>query len=244
MTINRELLLPLILLILLGAACLYLPVKYFGDYRYYSELDSSGIKTDGTIINRGILLDGKFTSIDKTEPSDRQLFKIEYNSINTEKRVCDLSVSKKVFDTHPLNDRLEILYLESDNKKCFIPENVHSMYLLSLILNCFGFLFILIFIAFAFFIYNSFKKRKNPVNLSSEFLSPRENILCPECGNVMVEGYIPGVGGINWRERNEPVGLPNMITGLPGTIFWRKRPILHAFNCKQCAVVTFKYKKK
>lgn len=244
MTINRDLLLPLILLFLLGAASFYLPVKYFEDYRFYSELKRSGMETGGIIVNKGIMADGEFSVTDSTEPSDRQLFKIEYNSVNNLKEVCDTSVSRAVFDKHSTGNRLNIVYLESDKRTCFLPENVDSLYLLSLIVNLFGLLFILIFIAAAVFIYKSFKKRKNPVILSTEFSITGEQILCPECGNKMTEGYIPGVGGINWRERMGPVGLPNILTGLPGTVYWRKRPVLHAFNCKQCAVVTFKYIKK
>ena len=30
---------------------------------------------------------------------------------------------------------------------------------------------------------------------------------------------------------------------LPGTTFWVKRPLLHAFNCKDCEIITFKYGK-
>jgi hypothetical protein len=72
----------------------------------------------------------------------------------------------------------------------------------------------------------------------------KEKLKCPECGSIMAEGYIPGVGGINWRERNDPIGLPTILSGLPGTTYWFKRPILHAFNCKECGVVTFRYVKK
>ena len=240
MSNKRELVLPILLLVLLGTVSLYVPVKYLGDFLFYRSLKANGIRTTAEITDKGIIRAGKFVQARDSSASDRHVFKLIYISLNNEEQVCDAVVSKNLYDSSSVSDTIEVVYSKSESNKCLLPENAQSLYLLSLVTICFGALFLLIFLALAFHIYKSFKRRDNPVKLSTGF---SDKIVCPECGSEMAEGYIPGVGGINWRERNAPIGLPNMLTGLPGTIFWVKRPILHAFNCRNCRVVTFRYGK-
>ena len=243
MLLKKELIFPLILLLLLAAVSMYLPVKYLGDYFFYRSLNKKGIKTEAVIKEKGILADGKFLFSGQTRPSDHHLLKFEYITESKEPAICECAVSKNVYDSSLIGGRSDIVSSETAAGKCYLPENARSLYIFSVIILSFGLVFLIIFAAVAVHIYRSFKKRKIPVKLSTKFSLTNE-LFCPECGSRMIEGYIPGVGGINWRERNEPVGLPNMLTGLPGTVFWNKRPILHAFNCKECGVITFKYNKK
>lgn len=66
---------------------------------------------------------------------------------------------------------------------------------------------------------------------------------CPTCKSIMEDGYIPIVGGIHWRRKGQRVGLPSMLTGLPGTVWWNpfRRPKLPAYHCPKCKIIIFVY---
>ena len=244
MTIKKELVLPLILLLLIGTASLYITGKYLGDLLFYHNLTTNGVLTSSVITGK-VIKDDKVTAAAGSNPASKShILKLSYTTPDNNNQDCDAVVSKNVYERSSINNSIEVLYLKDENKKCYLSENAQGFYILNLFAVCFGAVFLLIFLLLALYIYKSFKKRDYHVKLSTEFSVSKDKILCPECGGEMSEGYIPGVGGINWRDREEPVGLPNMLTGLPGTIFWFKRPILHAFNCNKCRVVTFKYGKK
>lgn len=68
-----------------------------------------------------------------------------------------------------------------------------------------------------------------------------KRLTCPECGGEMAEGYLALLAGLHWREPGEPIGVPHALSGLPGTVGWRARPRLHAFRCRACDIITFKY---
>ena len=241
---KKEFALPLILLLLVGMASLYITVKYLGDFLYYNNLTKNGVFTTSVISGKEIIDVKESAATGSSSASNSHILKLSYTTPDNKNQPCKAVVSKNVYERSSINNSIEVVYLEDDNKRCYLTENAQGLYILNLLAVCFGAVFLLIFLLLALYIYKSFKKRDYPVKLSTEFSVSKDKIVCPECGCEMSEGYIPGVGGINWRERQEPVGLPNMLTGLPGTIFWFKRPILHAFNCKKCSVVTFMYGKK
>ena len=64
---------------------------------------------------------------------------------------------------------------------------------------------------------------------------------CPRCAKPMDEGVLVPMSGVHWRARNEPIGLPSALGGLPGTFRWGGRARLHAFRCEPCQVATFRY---
>lgn len=67
---------------------------------------------------------------------------------------------------------------------------------------------------------------------------------CLRCARPMGEGYLPLLSGIHWRELGDPVGIPTVFGGLPGTVrWWGARPMAHAFRCESCEVVLFRYGK-
>ena len=102
----------------------------------------------------------------------------------------------------------------------------------------------LIFLGFSYYVYRSFRKPDRPLPLTTHMDVDKNSVLCPRCGSKMNEGYMPTIGGVSWRDRNEAVGIPTIFSGLPGTTFWVKRPMLHAFHCEKCNIITFKYGKK
>ncbi len=59
----------------------------------------------------------------------------------------------------------------------------------------------------------------------------------------MEEGYIPVVCGINWRRKDQKIGLPTIFTGLPGTVWWNpfKRPNLPGYHCPKYHIIIFLY---
>jgi hypothetical protein len=68
-----------------------------------------------------------------------------------------------------------------------------------------------------------------------------DSVRCPSCGGAMDEGYLPLLAGTHWRRLGEPIGLPHALGGLPGTVGWRGRPLVHAFRCAGCEILTFQY---
>jgi hypothetical protein len=68
-----------------------------------------------------------------------------------------------------------------------------------------------------------------------------DTIMCPSCGGKMAEGTLVLLAGLHWREPGQPIGLPHALGGLPGTVGWRGRPLLHAFRCSRCEVLTAQY---
>ena len=71
----------------------------------------------------------------------------------------------------------------------------------------------------------------------------RRELPCPRCGATMGEGYLPLLAPLHGREPGQPVGLPTVFTGLPGTVGWSGRPRVHADRCASCEVVTLRYGK-
>lgn len=239
-----ELAISIILLLILGTFSIYIQAKYLGNFMYYREIVHSGLSADAVITNKEILNDGRPLENDSWIPAERLYFDAEYSTVDNNPGMCRINVSKTVYNSYSVNDKLVIVYLKSKPGVCYLQGSAEGLYFSSMVLVVFGIISLLIFIAFAYHVYKSFKKTGKPVSLTTKFEGDRANVICPECGSPMDEGYIPGVGGINWRDRGDPIGLPTMISGLPGTVFWFKRPLLHAFNCKQCALVVFKYRKK
>lgn len=242
MLIRKELLIPFILLVIVGALSFYTTFKYLGDYLHYNNLQKNGIVTLAVIIDKGIYEDGSIIYPENTVASDSHVLKLRYLSNSSNDNICEAVVSKNIYDRFKLKNEIRVLH-ESSAARCYLPQNLKGLYIISIAGLSFGVIFLLIFLLLAIYIYKSFRKVRSPIKLSTEISVAKDKIICPECLIEMEEGYIPGVGGINWRKRKDPIGLPNMLTGLPGTVFWFKRPILHAFKCKKCSVVIFKYGK-
>lgn len=66
-------------------------------------------------------------------------------------------------------------------------------------------------------------------------------VVCPRCGAAMREGYLPLLAPIHWRDPGDPIGLPTVFTGLPGTVGWRGRARVAAFRCAPCGIVTLRH---
>lgn len=214
---------------------------YAGKFYRIHKLSSEGVNTMGEIKIRGVLYEGEVRLRENTTASDNHHFLVSYTNSTGNEFFCKLPVSKKRYESHDPGDVVSVAYLPADPGKCMLVSEIEFNYSLLSIIISLGLFFILLGLLFIVYIYSQYKK---PDSAGSPFLTTsfeNDRILCPECGTPMEEGYIPVTGGITWRERNESTGIPTIMSGLPGTVFWYKRPKLHAFRCRNCRNVIFKH---
>ena len=187
--------------------------------------------------------DGRLVRTNITSPSDEHRVMVSLLLPGGVSTVCTLRVSKSTYDVVSRRDELRVIYLPDDPSQCTLPDSIElNLYLITSLLAVAVFL-LLLAAGFIFYIYKSFKKRPpgKPVPLTTDLGLPPGGLPCPRCGSPMTEGYMPTVGGVSWRDRDDPIGIPSMFTGLEGTAFWLKRPALHAYRCGHCRIITFKY---
>jgi len=245
MSSKRDLIIPLVVLILLGCVSLYFTVSFLDDFIYYRNLKNEGLNTGAVMSYKRIEENGILKKRDvNTLPSDKHYLIVNFKTESGEDVGCKIGVSKNTYDSVSSRDELRVIYIKENPEKCSLPHSVSTLYSISLSIVLVGFLFLLIFLGFLIYVYNSFKKPNSPLPLTTEMNVDKESVKCPECGAMMTEGYMPTVGGVSWRDRDDPVGIPTLLSGLPGTTFWIRRPMLHGFHCKNCNIITFKYGRK
>lgn len=242
---KKDMILPLILAIILSALPLWIIYNFIDDLIFYHRITKNGILKDVALYRKGILVDGKLKRTDKTVPSDSHYFIVKFITIENKEATCQVGVSKRTYDVVSERDHISIMYLSSQPERCTLPYSVSSMLYLTLALFLVALIFVILSIGFFYYIYKAFKKPPSDklVKLTTDLAAIEGKVACPKCKLIMTEGYMPTVGGVSWRDRDEPVGIPTMLNGLPGTTFWVRRPKLHAFHCKPCKIITFKYGK-
>ena len=238
-----DLIIPSIVLLLLFAIPIWIFAKYSEEFSFYKDISKNGLETSAILVKKGILVNNKIEKAEATHPSDNHQFIVNFKDKNGEAYSCQLGVSKNTYDVVSKKDQLSVLYLSKQPQKCTLPASVDLMLGLTAALLFTGLIFLLLALGFLYYIYKSFKKPKNPVDLTTNLELAKGNLACPKCGLEMNEGYMPTVGGVSWRDRDESIGIPTILNGLPGTTFWVKRPLLHGFHCKSCEIITFKYGK-
>ena len=241
---RKDLIFPLILASVLLAIPIWFFTKYFNDFLFYRDIGEHGVIAEASLVKKGVLTSsGGIRKIKATHPSDNHQFLVSFNDSSGQLISCQIGVSKNTYDVISRKDKLSVVYLSSNPNKCTLPSSVKSTYIITLSLLIISIVFLLIALGFLYYIYKSFKKPAKAVVLTSDLDLPSDNLACPRCGSQMSEGYMPTVGGVSWRDRDEPIGIPTILNGLRGTTFWVKRPLLHGFHCKSCEIITFKYGK-
>lgn len=242
---RKELILPAIVVVLLAGVAGWILVSYGGKFALYNDLYNNGVRTRAVLIQKGVFKDGRLLQSKITDQSDDHRFLVGFRTKEGDEAICRLSVSKRTYDVIGKRDQLGIAYLPSDPSKCTLPHSLGYTRILVMSMTGVGVFLLLIAAGFCFYIYSSFRKpgQGNPVTLTTNLGIDDGAVLCPRCREEMTEGYIPTAGGITWRNRDDPVGIPTILTGLPGTKFFLKRPRLHAYRCESCRIVTFKYGK-
>ena len=237
---RKDLIFPILVLALLFGITVAFPFYYSKDFTKYKNLRNNGIQVKAAITAKKEVEDKKFTSLLTGYKNHKYKLAAGY-SANGVNYNCDLSVSKTAFDSFDKRDELLVVFNPSKPDECSLPFNIELNYYILLSIMGLSFLFLLITLGFAYYIYKSFKKPTADKLVATTTKLDLENINCPKCGLAMTEGYLPPIGGVSWRDKDDPVGIPTILSGLPGTTFWVKRPKLHAFHCKDCRIITFKY---
>ncbi len=240
---STEMIAPLLVVLLLAGTAVWIFYNYSGDYFVYKKFSSEGIKAEAVLMQKGIIEDGELHMQSITSPSDYHRFTVGYTTQTGSSVKCKLRVSKNTFDVISRRDELSVIYLASSPGRCTLPDALEMNQYLSLSLLGVAVFLLLLAAGFLYYIYTSF--RLPPAGeltaLSTAMELPRDMLLCPKCTQEMTEGYMPTVGGVSWRDRGDPVGIPTMLSGLPGTTHWVRRPLLHAYHCKKCNIITFRY---
>lgn len=245
---NRsELIVPVLVIVLLAGVALWAVFSYAGDYLDYERLYDEGREGVAVVVTKGIEQgNGELSRASVTDPSDihRVIVAVDTPRAPDEKPpYCSFTVSKLTYDVLVRRDKLVVSYLPSDPSICTLPDSLSATRIILMSMMAVAGTLLLLAAGFTVHVYRSFRNPEpgNPVGLTTAFDLPPGEPRCPQCGAEMTEGYIPTSAGIPWRDRNDPVGMPTIASGLPGTKSLLKRPRLHAYRCPKCDIVTFKY---
>ncbi len=151
---------------------------------------------------------------------------------------CTTKTSPAHHEALEIGDPLAVVYISDQPDECVLVATLENS---ALVLWAFtGGIAgaVLLILAAALLIHRSLSA--TPFLTSHMNVDPKQ-MVCPQCGSEMDEGYIPLLSGLNWRASGEPIGIPHALSGLPGTVGLRARPRLHAFRCQHCSIATFKY---
>lgn len=239
---RKDIIFPGIVLILFASITIFFLLTYGQDFFKYRKFKNNGVSVPAVVSAKQEIQNFKLTNLfTDYRPVIYQVV-ASYNAGGTIQK-CKLPVAKSTYDVFGIRDEFEIVYLPSQPDNCTLPASLDINYFILLTVFGSGFIFLLITLGFAFYIYRSFKRPASdkPVSMTTQLDLTELN--CPKCSKKMTEGYLPTTGGVSWRDRGDPVGMPTILSGLPGTTFWVKRPRLHAFHCEQCKIIIFKYGK-
>ncbi len=236
---------PISLVVLVAVIALWAPFTYGGIFLYNRHLLDAGVVESAKIIRKGVLVRDKLVWTRQSQNSGDHQLQVEFFNSGGERNICQFSVSKLLYDYHPPGTKIPVIFLPEDPQKCKMSAGIPGTQLIlkfALGISAFMMLFAS---GSLFFVFKSYKKSGpgDSSSLATE-IGLKEGMCCPKCDSEMIEGYLPMGSGIIWRNINQPVGIPTVFGGLPGTVFLGKRPKLHAYHCASCKIVTFKYGKK
>ena len=153
-------------------------------------------------------------------------------------QVCTVKTSRTIYEKTQPGDVLSIVAQIDQPGQCVLGSTLTASMTLLWILSGAIVLILLFIVVVGWFIHRSYTQQPKP---TSHLDLCGQSITCPRCDSDMTEGYLPLLAGLHWRSLGEPVGMPHVFAGLPGTIGWRGRPRLHAYHCETCQVITLKY---
>ncbi len=241
MTKRRKLLILTFVFFSVTAVIAWFIYPAFKMYRLYTRLGTEGLTAEARILRKETRTSPSFLGIFDSRIK-KHLMQVEFEDLGGNFNNAVLDVSKTFYDRHKGGDLVRVLYLRDDPGQCRPVAFVESTRNISKVVVIGG-LAVWIFVAVLPAIVGVFlisrTERANEIKLDIE------EMRCPECGLPMEEGYIPLTSGINWRYKDEPIGLLAAFSGLPGTVWWNpfKRPKLPGFRCAKCKVILFKYGK-
>ncbi len=244
---KSELIVPVLVVLLLSGVALWAVGAYSDDYLDHQRLYDEGEEAVAVVVMKGVEREGgELSRTSVTNPSDihRVIVAVDVpRPEGEEPPKCSFTVSKLTYDVLVRRDKLVVTYLPSDPSVCTLPDSLSATRTILMSMMGVAGTLLLLAAGFTVHVYRSFRKPApgKPVALTTELGLPPGKVDCPRCGAEMTEGYIPTSAGIPWRDRDDPVGMPTISSGLPGTMSLIKRPKLHAYRCPACGIVTFKY---
>lgn len=244
---KSELIVPALVILLLAGVALWAVFSYAGDYLDYERLYDEGREGVAVVVTKGVERgDGQLSRTSVTDPSDvhRVIVAVDTPRPDGEKPpYCSFTVSKLTYDVLVRRDKLVVSYLPSDPSVCTLPDSLSASRTVLMSMMAVAGSLLLLAAGFTVHVYRSFRNpgSGNKVKLTTGLDLPPGEPRCPHCGAEMTEGYLPTSAGIPWRDRDDPIGMPTIASGLPGTASFLKRPRLHAYRCPDCRIVTFKY---
>jgi hypothetical protein len=153
-------------------------------------------------------------------------------------QACTASSPVSLYERIEPGESLPVVYLAESPDSCVLASTLETTGLLLWVLLAGVACFLLMILGVGVWLQRSYTRPGLPRN---RMQVASRSVPCPVCGAAMAEGYLPLLAGLHWRELGQPIGLPHALSGLPGTVGWRGRPLLHAFRCARCEVITFRY---
>jgi hypothetical protein len=181
---------------------------------------------------------GERAEAELVERLERQRLALRFTTGPHAGRICSANAPLSVYERAEPGASLPVVYLAERPGDCVLASTVETSAFLLWALVPGLVCVVLLFLGIGIWLQRSFTRPglpRNPMQVAPDAVA------CPVCGAGMVEGYLPLLAGVHWREIGEPIGLPHALGGLPGTVGWRGRPLLHAFRCAGCEVITFRY---
>lgn len=233
---------PVALIAFVTVIALYFPVKYGHDFLLNYMLLHKGVVENVQVIKKGIIVYDELVWTDQTQPSDNHQFQVQLPGAGKEENICQISVSKSLYDLTPAGSRISVTFLPGKPWKCKLSSSIQGTMSILMAGHALSAFMLLCAFGAAIFLYRSHKKPA-PGDLSdlTTNMELDKEVHCPKCSEQMKEGYLPMGFGIHWRNIDQPMGLPTIFGVLPGTVFWFKRPKLHAYHCTRCKIVLFQY---
>ncbi len=243
---SKEIILPLIVVLFLIITPLWIITTYYGQYFYHKELSENGILTGARLVGKHIRIDeNKLLRLFIADNPENYRFAVGFKNNSGEYTRCEFGVSRDTYYSVGVRDELLVVYPPSNPSECTLTDGVEISRFLLLVTLIFALFIFILGLGFIYYVYKSYTKPPldKLIKPTTDMGLDESVVTCPRCKNLMTEGYMPIVGGVAWRDKDEPIGIPTMFSGLPGTTFWIKRPLPHAFHCKRCEIITFKYGK-
>lgn len=232
---------PISLGVLVILIAFWVPVTYGNTYLLNYRLLTSGMVENARIIRKGIMVNDALEWRELSQSDQENQLQVMLSGTVNVGKSCQFTVSEEIYDTHPIGSKILVSYLPGKQSNCRALDSIPGVQRILTIGMGFSILMMLIGFTSLFLTIRS-HNIAGPGDASALTTNLHINGMpCPKCNANMTEGYLTTGRGIVWRDIDQPVGIPNMFSGLPGTVFFGKRQKLHAYHCDSCMIATFKY---
>lgn len=242
---NFLIFLRILLIIFLGFLFFHI-FKSAGRFFYIRDLKVNGVSEEIGIIDKGVLTKGGFESREEIKSTENGQIKLNIFKNDGDFVTCQTGISKNMFESIKVGDKIFITYLPKAPSSCRVTSTIelsYSLVILSLVIAI-SVAPVLLGILIWVIKLCEVPKKNGQDRLTTHIDLIGDSVKCPQCNMGMEEGFMPGTTALHWRKMDEPIGLTPMVAGLKGTTFLFRRPIMHAYHCHRCEIITFRYGKE